>query len=35
MGAGGAVFKDPPDNLTPTLNTPAGRDSGEWYANLL
>lgn len=35
MGAGGAVFKDPPDNLTPTLNTPAAASSGEWYANLL
>ena len=32
MGAGGAVFKDPPDNLTPTLNTPAAATSGEWYA---
>ena len=35
MGSGGAVFKDPPDNLTPTLNTPRPPQSGEWYANLL
>src|SRR5918994_1672131 len=35
MGAGGAVFKDPPENLTPTLNTPAAATSGEWYSNLL
>ncbi len=35
MGSGGTVFKDPPDNLTPTLNTPAAATSGAWYANLL
>ena len=31
MGMGGAVFKAPPDNLTPTLDTPqaaASRPSG-------
>ena len=28
MGLGGAVFQDPPDNLTPTSNTPAGREVG-------
>ena len=35
MGTGGAVFKDPPDNLTPTLDTPEAATSAEWYANLL
>ena len=35
MGMGGAVFKAPPDNLTPTLNTPQTAASAEWYANLL
>jgi len=35
MGSGGAVFKAPPDNLTPTLNTPQAASSAEWYANLL
>jgi multiple sugar transport system substrate-binding protein len=35
MGAGGGVFKAPPENLTPTLNTPQAAQSGEWYANLL
>src|SRR5436190_9709881 len=35
MGMGGAVFKAPPDNLTPTLATPQAAQSAEWYANLL
>jgi len=35
MGVGGAVFKAPPDNLTPTLDTPQAAKSAEWYANLL
>ncbi|MEA2802485.1 MAG: multiple sugar transport system substrate-binding protein, partial [Rhodospirillaceae bacterium] len=35
MGMGGGVFKAPPENLTPTLNTPQAAQSGEWYANLL
>ena len=35
MGAGGGVFKAPPDNLTPTLTTPQAAQSAEWYANLL
>jgi multiple sugar transport system substrate-binding protein len=35
MGVGGAVFKAPPENLTPTLTTPQAAASAEWYANLL
>jgi multiple sugar transport system substrate-binding protein len=35
MGMGGSVFKAPPENLTPTLNTPQAAQSAEWYANLL
>jgi multiple sugar transport system substrate-binding protein len=35
MGHGGNVFKAPPENLTPTLNTPQAARSAEWYANLL
>ncbi|WP_395713159.1 extracellular solute-binding protein [Reyranella sp.] len=35
MGAGGNVFKAPPDNLTPTLDTPQAASSAAWYANLL
>ena len=35
MGMGGKVFKDPPDNLTPTLDTAEAAKSAEWYANLL
>src|SRR5260370_24587932 len=35
MGAGGAVFKAPPENLTPTLDTPQAAASAEWYASLL
>ena len=29
------MFKAPPENLTPTLNTPQAAKSAEWYANLL
>ena len=29
------MFKAPPDNLTPTLDTPQAAASAEWYANLL
>jgi len=35
MGMGGGVFKAPPENLTPTLNTPQAAKAGDWYANLL
>lgn len=35
MGGGGAVFRDPPENLTPTLDTPAAVRSAGWYAGLL
>ena len=35
MGMGGSVFKAPPENLTPTLDTPQAAKSAEWYANLL
>jgi multiple sugar transport system substrate-binding protein len=35
MGQGGRVFKEPPDNLTPMLDTPAAAASAAWYANLL
>lgn len=35
MGMGGGVFKDPPSNLTPTLNTPVAAQAAQWYAELL
>jgi multiple sugar transport system substrate-binding protein len=35
MGFGGRVFKDPPKNLTPVLDTPEAARAAEWYANLL
>ncbi len=35
MGMGGKIFKDPPENLTPVLDTPEAARSAEWYANLL
>jgi multiple sugar transport system substrate-binding protein len=35
MGMGGAVFKAPPENLTPTLNTPQAAKAADWYATLL
>lgn len=35
MGFGGTVFKDPPENLTPTLNTPQAIEAAQFYADLL
>jgi multiple sugar transport system substrate-binding protein len=35
MGMGGGVFKDPPQNLTPTLDTPVAAQAAQWYADLL
>ncbi len=35
MGFGGTVFKDPPENLTPTWNTPEAADAAEYYGKLL
>jgi multiple sugar transport system substrate-binding protein len=35
MGMGGAVFKDAPQNLTPTLDTPTAAQAAQWYADLL
>src|ERR1051326_5355412 len=35
MGMGGNVFKDPPQNLTPTLDTPVAAQAAQWYADLL
>jgi len=35
MGFGGKVFKDPPENLTPTLDTAESARAAEYYANLL
>ena len=35
MGAGGSVFRDAPDDLMPTLDTPEAAESAEYYANLL
>lgn len=35
MGMGGAVFKAPPENLTPTLATPQAAQAAQWYADLL
>ena len=35
MGYGGRVFKDPPGNLTPVLDTPEAAAAAEFYANLL
>lgn len=35
MGFGGKIFKDPPENLTPTLDTPESATAAEYYANLL
>jgi multiple sugar transport system substrate-binding protein len=34
-GFGGNVFKDPPENLTPTLASPAAIQAAEFYANIL
>jgi multiple sugar transport system substrate-binding protein len=35
MGMGGRVFKDPPENLTPMLDTAEAANSANWYAELL
>jgi len=35
MGYGGRVFRDPPGNLTPTLDTPEAARAAEYYASLL
>lgn len=35
MNMGGKIFKDPPTNLTPTLNTPIAAKSAEWFTHLL
>jgi len=35
MGYGGRVFKDPPGNLTPTLDTPEAAAAADYYANIL
>jgi multiple sugar transport system substrate-binding protein len=32
---GGHIFKDPPKNLTPTLDTPVAAESAAWYGNLI
>jgi multiple sugar transport system substrate-binding protein len=35
MGFGGTVFRDPPGDLMPTLDTPEAAEAAEYYANLL
>jgi multiple sugar transport system substrate-binding protein len=35
MGHGGSVFRDPPDDLTPTLDTPEAAKAAEYYAKLV
>jgi multiple sugar transport system substrate-binding protein len=35
MGHGGGVFRDPPGDLMPTLDTPEAAEAAEYYANLL
>lgn len=35
QGFGGNVFRAPPDDLMPTLDTPEAVAAAEWYANLL
>lgn len=35
MGFGGKVFRDPPEDLTPTLDTPEAARAAEYYAGLL
>ncbi len=35
MGFGGSVFRGPPDDLFPTLDTPEAIEAAGWYANLL
>ena len=35
MGYGGQIFKDPPGNLTPTLDTPEAAEAAQYYSDLL
>ncbi len=35
MGFGGTVFRHPPDDLHPMLDTPEAAQAAEWYAQLL
>lgn len=35
MGFGGKVFRDPPEDLTPTLDTPEAARAAEYYTDLL
>ena len=35
LAAGGGIMKDPPGNLTPTLDTAVNARSAEWYSDLL
>ena len=35
MGHGGGVFRDPPGDLMPVLDTPEAATAAEYYANLL
>lgn len=35
MGMGGAIFRNPPENLTPTLATPEAIRAAQWYGDLL
>jgi multiple sugar transport system substrate-binding protein len=35
MGYGGGVFRDPPGDLMPILDTPEAAEAAEYYANLL
>jgi multiple sugar transport system substrate-binding protein len=35
MGYGGGVFRDPPGDLMPTLDTPEAAEAAEYYAHLL
>ena len=35
QGFGGNMFKKPPENLTPALDTPEAIEAADWYGNLL
>jgi multiple sugar transport system substrate-binding protein len=35
QGFGGNVFRDPPDDLMPTLDTPEAIEAAEWYGRVL
>ena len=35
MGFGGSVFRDPPDDLLPTFDTPEAANAAEYYARLI